>query len=59
MGIEIAVDKPAIQAAGISLETKVRVDVKEVSADELLKAVLDPAGLTFARHENVVEVKPK
>jgi hypothetical protein len=59
MGIEIAVDKPTIQAAGISLETKVRVDVKEVSADELLKAVLDPAGLTFVRHENVVEVKPK
>jgi hypothetical protein len=59
MGIEIAVDKPAIAAAGISLKTKVRVDVKEVSADELLKAVLDPAGLTFARRDNVVEIKPK
>ncbi len=59
MGIGIAVDKSAIATAGISLETKVRVDVKEVSADELLKAVLDPAGLTFARHDHVVEIKPK
>jgi hypothetical protein len=59
LGIEIEINKPAIAAAGISLETKVKVDVKEVSADELLKAVLDPVGLTFAHHDNVVEVKPK
>jgi len=59
MGIEIELDRSAITAAGISLETKVQVDVKDVSADDLLKAVLDPAGLTFAHHENVVEIRPK
>jgi len=59
MGIEFEIDKPAIAAAGISLETKVRVDVKDASADELLRAVLDPAGLTFMRRENIVAVKPK
>jgi hypothetical protein len=59
MGIEIQLDRPAIKAAGISLDTKVQVDVKEVSADELFKAVLDPAGLTFARHGNGVDIKPK
>src|SRR5262245_24990653 len=42
MGVEIQIDKSAIAAAGISLETKVEVNVKEASADELLKAVLEP-----------------
>jgi hypothetical protein len=59
MGVELQLDRSAITAAGISLETKVQVDVKEVSADELLRAVLEPAGLTYVRHENIVEVKPK
>jgi hypothetical protein len=59
MGTEIQLNKSAIAAAGISLEQKVQVNVKEVSADELLQAVLDPAGLTFVRRENVVEIKPK
>jgi hypothetical protein len=38
---------------------KVQVDVKNVSADELFKAVLDPAGLTFTRHAGGVDIKPK
>jgi hypothetical protein len=60
IGFELQLDRPAITAAGVSLEKqKVKVDVKDASADELLKAVLDPAGLTFVRHENVIEVKPK
>jgi hypothetical protein len=59
MGIEIQFDRPAIKAAGISLETKVQVDVKDVSADELFKAVLDPVGLTFTRHGSGVEITPK
>jgi hypothetical protein len=59
MGLEIQLDKEAIAAAKISLATKVEVNLKDASADELLKAVLDPAGLTYVRHENVIEVKPK
>lgn len=59
MGLEIQLDKEAIAAAKIPLTTKVEVNLKDASADELLKAVLEPAGLTYVRHENVVEVKPK
>ena len=59
MGMEINIDKAAIAAAGKSLDTKVKLDVKEAGEDELLRAVLEPAGLTFTRKENVVDVKPK
>jgi len=59
MGVEIQLDRAAISAEGISLETKVQVNVKEVSAEELLQAVLDPAGLKYVQHDNTFEIKPK
>ncbi len=59
MGLEIHVDKEAIAAAGKSLDTKVKIDVKDVGDEELLRAVLEPAGLAFTRKDNVVDVKPK
>ena len=59
MGLEINIDKAAIAAAEKSLDTKVKLDVKEAGEDELLRAVLEPAGLTFTRKDNVVDVKPK
>lgn len=59
MGLDIHIDKEAIAAAGKSLDTKVKLDVKDAGADELLRAVLEPAGLTFVRNGNVVEVQPK
>jgi hypothetical protein len=58
-GLEIQVDQQSVTSAGISLEKRVGIDVKKVSADELLKAVLEPAGLTFTRNENQVQVKAK
>jgi hypothetical protein len=59
MGLEIQFDRAAISAAGIALSNKVSLDVKEVSADELLHAILDPAGLTFEHHDKIITVKPK
>lgn len=59
LNLEIQIDRPAIAAAGISLEKSVQVDVKDVSADQLLKAVLEPAGLTYERRGDLVEVKPR
>lgn len=59
MDVEFHVDQTAIAAAGLSLDKTVKLDVKEVGADELLRAVLDPAGLTFQRHGNMIDVKPK
>jgi hypothetical protein len=58
MGVELRVDDAAISAAGLSMSKTVKVDVKEVSGDELLRAVLEPAGLTFARQGDVLSVKP-
>lgn len=59
LNLEIEIDRPAIAAAGISLEKTVQVDVKDVTADQLLKAVLEPAGLVYQQRGNVVNVKPK
>ena len=59
MDLELHMDEAAITAAGLSLEKSVKLDVQNVSADDLLHAVLDPAGLTFTRRGNTVEVKPK
>ena len=59
MGLEIEFDRAAITAAGVSLSKKVALDVKEVSADQLLHAILDPAGLSFEQHGTTLNVKPK
>jgi len=58
MKLDVRIDEAAISAAGLSLDTKVDVSVKDVSADQLLRAVLDPAGLTFERNGNVISVVP-
>lgn len=58
MGIEIQIDRAAIENAGISLDHKVKIDVKEATFDELFRAVLEPAGLTFDYNGSVLTVKP-
>ncbi|HEY2883069.1 MAG TPA: hypothetical protein VGJ15_11560 [Pirellulales bacterium] len=57
--LDVQIDRVAVAAAGISMEKSVSLDVKEATTDELLHAVLDPVGLAFEHHGNVVEVKPK
>ncbi len=58
MKLDMRVDEAAIRAAGLSLDTEVKATLKDVTADQLLKAVLSPAGLTFERHDKVVDVRP-
>ena len=58
LGLEVKFDAAAIEAAGISLKKEVRVNVKEVSEEELLQAVLTPAGLTFDRQGKTITVRP-
>ncbi len=58
MDLDVRIDEEAIRGAGLSLGTEVKVNVKDVTADELLKAVLAPAGLTFDRHGNAIDVRP-
>ena len=59
MDLELKLDEAAIQAAGLSLEKAISLDVKGVSADELLQAAVGPAGLTFTRKDKALEVGPK
>jgi hypothetical protein len=58
MKLEIQLDEAAIERAGIGLEQKVSFAVKEVTFDELFKALLGPAGLAHRRMGDKVEIFP-
>jgi hypothetical protein len=58
LDLELRIDREALQQAGISLEDLVSFSVKNATIDELLKAVLAPAGCTFRREGKVVEIRP-
>jgi hypothetical protein len=58
-GYELKIDKVAIDQAGISLEQLVTVTVKDATLDDLLRAVLEPAGLTYKRADRVIDILPK
>jgi hypothetical protein len=59
MDLDVRIDEDAIKAAGLSLATEVTVNVSHATADELLKKVLAPAGLTYERQGNTIEVRPE
>ena len=56
--LELRIDREALQQAGISLDAPVSFSVKNATIDELLEAVLAPAGCTFRREGKVVEIRP-
>ncbi len=57
--IRFQLDRAAIDKAQIKLDQNVSLKVQQVSLDELLRAALEPAGLTFRRQGETVEVLPK
>lgn len=59
LNLDVQFDDAAIQAAGLSLNTEVKVNVKNATEDELLHDVLGAAGLTFVRNGNSITVRPK
>ncbi|HEV3417055.1 MAG TPA: STN domain-containing protein [Pirellulales bacterium] len=59
MDLDVRIDEEAIKAAGLSLTAEVKVNVNNATADELLKAVLAPVGLTYERHGNTIDVRPE
>jgi hypothetical protein len=59
LGLEIHIDEPAIARAGVSLDRDVNVSVKDANVEQLLSAVLEPAGLTFQRAGKTIVVRPK
>ena len=56
---ELALNRPAIEAAELDMQKVVEIDVKDVSLDELLEAALRPAGLQHRRQGTQVEVFPR
>jgi hypothetical protein len=56
---QIDYDEAAIQMARLSVEQRVSFAVENVGQDELLDAVLRPAGLTFRREGEVITIVPR
>jgi len=56
--LELKIDRRALEQAGVSLEQRVSVDVKNVTVDELLLEVIKNCPLRYVRRGNVVEVGP-
>jgi hypothetical protein len=59
LDLEVQIDKAAIERAGLSLDREVNVSAKNASETELLRSVLDPAGLTFDRDGKKLVVRPR
>lgn len=57
-GLELKIDREGLSRAGISLQQPVEFSVREATLDELLEAVLRPAGCAFRRRGDVLEVGP-
>jgi hypothetical protein len=55
LGLKLWVD-PRIAAR---VQKRVRVDVKDVSRDELLNAVVEPAGVSYTIRGEMLEIVPK
>lgn len=58
LGLKLNVDQDALEKAGIRLDQRITFGVEEVSIEELLTAILKPAGLTFRGKETDFEIVP-
>lgn len=56
--LEVEIDREALRAAGISPTQVVSFHVENATLEELFEAVLAPAGCTFRRKGNRIEVIP-
>ena len=54
--LELAVDEQALTDAGISLDRRISFHVREATADQLLRAIADAAGLSVSRRGGRIEV---
>jgi hypothetical protein len=57
--VKVKIDEKSLRQAGISPGQLVSFSVKDATIDELFRAVLAPAGCTFHRTGNVIEVVPQ
>ncbi|MBN2473884.1 MAG: STN domain-containing protein [Pirellulales bacterium] len=56
--LDLRIDHAALEAAGLSLERRVSVSIQNATVDELLRAVVQRAGLKYIRRGKVVEISP-
>ena len=56
--LDFRIDHQALKKAGISLEQRISVDVKNVTVDELLREVVKNCSLKYVRRGRVVEIGP-
>ena len=59
LGWKLAVDEAAIRAAGRSLDAQVSFAVENADEDQLLDALLAPAGLKAERDGDSVRIMPR
>ncbi|HEY3395275.1 MAG TPA: hypothetical protein VGK58_21420 [Lacipirellulaceae bacterium] len=59
LGWALEIDGKAIRAAGLSLDRRVSFSVENRDEDELLNAVLRPAGLDFRRNGERLRIVPR
>lgn len=58
LGLTLQINRQAIAAAGISLEQRISLELKNATIDELFARLLGPCGLTFHRRGKLVEIVP-
>jgi len=59
LGVEMRIDADALRRAGVALDQTVTVSVTDATLDELLHAVVDPAGMTFRREGTTIYIEPR
>jgi hypothetical protein len=59
LSLDLVIDREAITAAGLSLDTRVSVELTNVPVAELLAAITKPAGLAFEIRGRTVRIVPQ
>ena len=57
--LQVEFDEAAIQKANLSLDREIQLDVNQVTQDELLTKVVDPAGMKFEIKDKKLLISPK
>ena len=58
LNLDLKLDRAAFESAGVSPDQRVSFSVKDATFDQLLDAVVLPAGCTWRREGNLLEVRP-
>jgi hypothetical protein len=59
LGLTLELDREAIRAAGIALDSRVSVSLTRVTPDELFEEILSPLGLRAKRQGTTIRIGPK